>query len=517
MHTGTRVTKKKGLLLPEPFVNKIITAFPTCIGMAFIEDGEVIVQGQPSPFSLATLSDFQKQFQDKDILFFFGKSDGEMTDEDVQPFPLILTGDAKDRKCLLAGTLDGDYSLYHKPEHTAPAEAFAMLDIKERLDMLWAAADEDIGVFWKMLGKNAKFTEFFNDITRERGELTLLASNGEFKTFSKGNTLGGTFEWGSVSNILDYQEGEFPAKEKPVSTGFAAGKKVVKKKPAATVEPSKEEATPARSTVLHAPAAAAKAATSVPATGNGNGQVLEAKKVPFQRCPKGLSSEKTKNWLNHYVGRCPQGWRDMVKNGQWMQVKRIDATQPVEYREVQYKDFRELAHAVGHQPMPDAPDKAGAAEAAKDITEKTFEKNVAPIHKPAAEKTHAVPPKQLEAFEKNFMTSVDMKALREEIAKNGTPVLTPEFIQDLEFKGQTYSDLTKRDLREFLYMKEEKRKVLRQGYGELFDLAVAGLISMLHKYMPEESKKMLPAQVPEVVASAPADGTKKKVVKKKAA
>lgn len=291
-HSAVVVFKEKGKVLPDAFLEKVLKENPSGFGYAFCADdqpGEVLV----SPGASATLEEVkevQNTFDSSAILFCFCKTDNTDT-TDVQPFK-IITDDKE--KVLLAGVLEGEYTIYGEPKSPKPASHFALFKhVGPRLNQLHRLVKGDVNGFIEELSSQVQQDEFTSmSLKGEHSVIALMFPNGKVLTFT-GNCELSEFPWGWTSNTYGYTEtAELSAKDR--MKAILAKKKAEKAATSDTKEAVVEKE-------VDLPITATKTDTAVPDN-------------VYVQCPKEINGNKNiRNFYIKHAGFQPSGYKKKPK------------------------------------------------------------------------------------------------------------------------------------------------------------------------------------------------------------
>jgi hypothetical protein len=438
------VTKNQGQLIGEAALSKAMEGH-NAIGVAFVHEGELVAQKQPSPFDAESVKALQDEYKGNAIILCFQTLQSPINEEHVQPFEM-----ADDDGTQLAVFIDAEVGSYATPKQPQTAEyqwfekvfkpMFAQYVEKQgdkaSLDgfvqhMQLLSTKGDLGA---TLGK--------------RGVVKVLAATGEISTFNVGE---GMFKdvWGEVSH--GYSERTFPPAEveqsgakKKVLSLF--GKKTKAEEPAAPppVEPEKpaEEKPEGDKTVIHQPEPEKKAETAVvelPAAAARQGYIMARPKEQIRKNDKAMKKALGEVY-NHGL---PKGWKDT----DWFEI-------PVAKLNNKWEKRGETAIS-------------SALEKAKEMT-------------PQKAQIGLVPETQMKAFKETFMTS---PSITEHMKDPSLP--TMEKMIQAENKHPTWFDKTGIHVQDTLGWPPEKVEDLEKNYHDLYILRRIAINNMLVKMMLE--------------------------------
>lgn len=430
------LTKNIGQLPPDVACEKAMAGH-NVIGAAFVEDGELIVQRQASPFDLETLKEFQNEYKGSAIITIFQTMDTPINEGNIQPFSV-----EEDGKTLLAVFIEGEYERYAKPKETASAErrwfdtAFMPL-LKAYSEQ--KGEEASVKGFMDYLDDPA-MRKTLEESTTGRGVIKVLAETGEIKAFSKGE---GQFKssWGEVSH--GYSEGEFPATEKKASKFFGS-RKAKAEAPPAEVKPIEEKPKETDKTVVHKQEESKKTETAsiTPVLVARVGHVFARPIAEIRKHDK-----RMKGLLMGVLGGLPKGWKSM----DYFEIPKDKVN-----RNWELKDQTAISAA-----LEDA--KNGKSSAQQGL----------------------IPPKMQEDFKKIFLESSDIKKTMQ-----GVQTLPSiEQLQSDENKHPTWYDKTGIHVQHTFNWPRAKLDELASQYLPLYKLRAEAITNMLIKQMHEHPKK----------------------------
>lgn len=254
----TPVLKYKDCLVPESYLASALIEC-TAFGAAAALDGEtvsLIRQSVSSPDeALKEILELQERLKGHDVLMCFCKLPKGVTDEDIQPFRLVL----KDQdNAVIVGALSGNFD-DGENKSSKTDEWFTCMGeggLGPELYELWKENGQDLTKTVAAI-QSKKFSRYLFGLAIN-GSIALLAAKGteEGPLVIDPNKQYHDFSWGSTTDPFDYTE-ETQKEETPVTAKSEAPKEPEKPKSMAEKMLGKAAA----------PTTTAKPAASVPATG----------------------------------------------------------------------------------------------------------------------------------------------------------------------------------------------------------------------------------------------------------
>lgn len=295
-HEGIILQRNKNYTVPGELINKISEEFKSCACYAFADGDEVLYDQQHGTMALQNFEEIQSEYN-TDIIFFCGKNDSKYLEDDLQPFTLLEVN----KKPVLVAFLEGDFSSFHHPGTNHSDSFFVVNDFlrPEIKDMF-----QDVKGGLKELMKELdtpRFRRSLRNVIMSRGQIAILSKDGEILLFQK-NDKYKEFEWGKVSQHLNY-EGVEEAEEKQPEKELTFKEKLALKRKAKAEEEGEPKSTPHVPRVPEKPTEVPKPDTAVPT------KVEPEEKVVYPADT--YHGADLKKWYNrHRVGGRPQNWQD---------------------------------------------------------------------------------------------------------------------------------------------------------------------------------------------------------------
>lgn len=207
--------KNAGLIIPEGLVRKVFALPILYFGTMYREASGIITDKYTDIPSADDFMEAQEQNKDAAIVFFFSKT--ALSPESQQPFKIAEEGE----NVRLAMMLEGEYFNNDKAESAHSGEYHSTENIiKPLIQQNLQYASGDLVKCFDVMRPGQLGEKLINQSSVNRGCVVLLGDNGEILWIEKGNSLGGSFEWGKVSNRLGYTEGKEAASEPEKPKGF---------------------------------------------------------------------------------------------------------------------------------------------------------------------------------------------------------------------------------------------------------------------------------------------------------
>lgn len=217
MNTGAIVRKNPALLIPSAYITKLTDKYKTGFGFAMIDNNSIQMMGVKaselkSPMTLATaFEETQKAFKDSTILFHCLSADAPLPADEMQPFTLVI----KDKQPVVVAALEGGFITFDRPgtNHTNEYHAVNSF-LKEEIQATFTEAEgatlnDKLDKMLEMLD-NPRFRRSLQNILVPRGVITIMTQNDKILSFAK-NETGQSYDWGEVSDKMDYVEETAPA------------------------------------------------------------------------------------------------------------------------------------------------------------------------------------------------------------------------------------------------------------------------------------------------------------------
>jgi hypothetical protein len=453
------VIKSKGFSIAQEYISRACKE-AGYLGVALTQDGKLLVHHEPKKPTVESVNSVLEKFKDTTVLFCFGENTKTSLEEDRLPFHIVLDKAKGDE---VAVFLTGDFQGYEVKGSSHTAEYHCFQDfLEKKLPKIYRGAGGDLSEFLKELNDPITQQDLSNSWTN-RGFISMLASNGEAVTvFNKGNVFVRSYEWGTVSDGLGYEEkAEAPPKveEKKLSL---LEKMMLKKEG----KPIPSEATASVPAVPAPVQAASAAAIEAAATGD----MWEEVSLPPEAADnkeKWTNKRKIAWWVSE-IGYKPNGYKDMK-----LKVKRTKGTKRGLLADL--ADANGELPAIVHEEKVEAkaetmkvdpktlPDKKEAPENMKDTSPKHVSMENMPI----------LTPKQKLMMRKEWMADAEVvKVLGDDMQ---ALLIEPKKLKEMEDIYQPFFDSLGLDTRPFL----TKETLVKIGTIDINSLATMAFHAQL--------------------------------------
>src|SRR5882762_7739453 len=100
--------KKPGFVMPKAFLEKVLIKFPSSVGLSTTVVGSkgMILANMAAPGNLDNLLKIQEDNKDKAMVFGFGHDAPNFSEDEVQPWPFLIT----DKDVVGVVYMDGDFA-----------------------------------------------------------------------------------------------------------------------------------------------------------------------------------------------------------------------------------------------------------------------------------------------------------------------------------------------------------------------------------------------------------------------
>lgn len=205
MSTSMFAIKKPGFILPRPYLEKALLKFPSCVGLSttFAGSKGLVLANMAQPGNVDNLLKIQEDNKDKAIVFGFGHCAPNYSEDEVQPWPFLHDSTGKD--VLGVVFMDGDFAPFANgasPKSNARLAFDRYVILK--LQKIHSDVGGDLDKFTKELNTELIQQELCGTFL-ERGAILVHLANGDVSVVSN-NELEQQFDWGIVSNHLDYDD-----------------------------------------------------------------------------------------------------------------------------------------------------------------------------------------------------------------------------------------------------------------------------------------------------------------------
>jgi hypothetical protein len=494
MNTATIVVKKPGLYVPDDLLNTVSSRCPTAFGFGGRAEGKLVYEISPRSIALPELKQLQEAFKDEWLVMYFANFPKAELPDDCQPWS-INGADGEPLALLFA---EGTFKKYeglsgnHTGEFCASDEAWFPRISKAMVD-----ADNDEAKFFEELRKD-NFQRSLKNTFDDRGVFVFLPKAGEAIRFGESN-IGGSFDWGSTSNLHGYvaKVVAAPVKEaaKPGLAFLRGGGtpapaktpdievSVTEKEPVA--EPSGGEAVRSKEVTGINPAIVGKTDAQLEAAG-------WRKTFP----PPKLAKGKARNyWLRVFNGGHLPPNHESAQCSVWVAPDIIDlssrtASSKGEVENIAYQVNKRRKEAAGSGIVTPIEQKAIAeASAAAEILTKKDDKPITSGKSTVREKhvPSGTPSANTSPYLPTMTDDEKLKAMEvmdEYFKKDKQP--TPLEIQKGESKHATFSSATGYKFTDLLFLPVEQIYKLFDGNK----IAVASFVEMRRNYLDKTDLKL---------------------------
>lgn len=429
--------------LPPDEVLETAAKGHTAIGTAFMDNGELIVQKQSSPFTTATVKELHDQTKAVALVTIFQQMETPIDEANIQPFE--EKEDTSDGGTLthLAVFVEGELPKYGIPKQPQTAERDWFEKAFLPLVKAYVETDKEPSIAGCMTYlRTQAVTGALKSSLGERGVIKVFAETGDILTIEKGESLT-KGEWGDVSFS---KEKEAPTTAK-VTSLFSKGKAKTEDAPAPS--PSKEpEPKKDDKTIIHQSEPEKKTETAVGVTGAypppPEGRVW-ARPVHSVRS----HNKSFKKELQSMIGGLPKGWPTM----EWFAVEKTK----LPHKKWELKDQGAISSALEK------------AKNGKEFTAEDARKGL-------------VPDGMQKDFKDKFLPSIQKYV--------ETPNLpTMEELQADENKHPTWYDKTGIHIQDSLNLPPNKLEELDRDYHALYVLRMRALTNLVVKSIHEHPPK----------------------------
>lgn len=215
MYRGMFMIRKSGLIVPEPFLEKVKAEFPGPFGVAIVQESGPILRETMDPRQGdASLDEVLTAFKDNVIGVYFGDhKETETHENSIQPFELLRDSG---NNTVVVAFADGDFVA--NTVDSSGSAAYAMVDsfLKKLVLREFNSIKGDVDqLFLNILDDQHILKDAILNTIKTKGDIALLGSNKEYVHLGRGDRESQQFDWGFVSNTLGYIEGSFPEKAEP--------------------------------------------------------------------------------------------------------------------------------------------------------------------------------------------------------------------------------------------------------------------------------------------------------------
>jgi hypothetical protein len=461
MQTGTIVRRNAKTFIPNAFLEKVLEANPNGWGAAIVSDtdGEKsLLINHGTDLTVEFIQETMQTFEKNDITFYFANSEDALSEESTSPYILVeMDGVPK-----IIAFIEGNFPGHAKTDSALPPEYHMVHEVlKDKFQGLYDMVDGDLTKLMETVKKPFFRKEMLlNSVSR--GNITIVAANGESVSFVQGDTQA-EFPWGWTSNTHGYvAEGKKePPKEPPKKAMFEKiGKSTVR-----------EKATPSSPAAAEAAASAPKAETAV----------IKNYTTKKEKPPAHLSRKDKGNWYKHKIGYKPKGWENAVS---------VDVYVDPQGKVMSFSQVKALGtEAIGVMQLAKNPERDKDTETenlpetkmtnAPAAGEKAVTTEVLPLMSPDSRK-----------YVQNMMKDA---GVQKTISENADMILKPDKVQQQEAK---FADFAKQlgdkvDITDFIKWSYEMRLKLAQERPDASANMNHTFAIMLAKYMLKEGNTEL--------------------------
>lgn len=243
------IVRQAGKTFPPDVLDKLIAQYPSSFGATLIENGKMDVLAASSVASKDLLLEMLNTTgKNVDIMLSFGKSDGELSDDDLQPMVILEHDEEGTPVADLVLALSGEFAGADIPETTHTEHFFAASKVREEVVMVHTEMEGDLEKTIKAID-GPRFRKFAQNLMLGAATLSFMASNGKqvtIKTTDKDQTT----SWGWSSVNLANPPGVHAVPEKKVEAPPMSAMDKLRAKMAAgkagtaVVEPAEKEEKP---------------------------------------------------------------------------------------------------------------------------------------------------------------------------------------------------------------------------------------------------------------------------------
>jgi len=313
MHEGLIVEKGAKASIPPDVIQGVCNNFNGQISVSYADQGKINTEvfenaKADANATITALSETLEILGDHRVVLFGQRyKDGDVMDEDKQPFPIII-GDDNHMKLVafLEGTFPGyDREDSHSPEYYAFSEY-----IFEKINEAYEACGKDLT---KLMGRldTAVVRKDFGNLWTPRGFLTLFDCAGRMIHYPK-NELALNLPWGNMSRPVDEIKTEVkvvevqgpPAKAETPAERIARIRAAAAGKAPVVASTSPIAPQPTSVPIVEKP----KTDTAVPSTAGKDERIFPPAKLTKNR--------QIKNWVNNnFQNSASHNADDVRKNG----------------------------------------------------------------------------------------------------------------------------------------------------------------------------------------------------------
>jgi hypothetical protein len=418
--------KSKGFSIAQEYISRACKD-AAYLGVALAQEGALLIHHEPKKPTVEGVNSILEKFKDTTVVFCFGENSKTLLEEDRLPF-LVTLDKAKGDE--VAVFLTGDFQGYEVKGSSHTSEYHCFQDfLEKKLPKIYRGAGSDITEFLKELNDPITQQDLSNSWTN-RGFISILASNGEVMTiFNKGNVFVRTYEFGTVSDGLGYEE-KAAAAPKPEEKKLSMLEKMMLKKEG---KPIPSEAT---ASVPAVPAPKQDTSSAAISAAISDDQFEE---VSLPAEAKDWTNKKKIQWWVSEVGYKPNGYKDMK-----LKVKRTKGTKKGILADL--ADANGDLPAIVHDAATASTEERVVPAASMKVDPKTLPekkeapenaKNISPQHV-LVDNLPILSPKQKLNLRKEFLADAEIvKILGDDMQ---TLAIDPKRLKELEDNYQPFWD-----------------------------------------------------------------------------
>jgi hypothetical protein len=215
--SGIICVVKAGFTLPVELQDKLLAECPHGFSYSVAGADNVLESGffsNEKPEDIKkTLMEYVTKFKDKTLVLFFNRME-DPPELCQQPIPLLTS---KAGTVLINAFTDGEFKKYDASQEFDPGTAFLMEYFGDAIARKYAECKNSLDNLFTELDREDYRKELWAHL-EPRGCVLLHDIRGKTMTFNRKNSEIGQYDWGLVSNALDYKEEkpEEPEVEMPV-------------------------------------------------------------------------------------------------------------------------------------------------------------------------------------------------------------------------------------------------------------------------------------------------------------
>lgn len=203
MNTSTIIHLPPGRTADTAFLAEAVVKFPTVFGFAFQQDGVLEEEVHSKAWKAEEIQEILEYAKDGHRVLMMGNWPQAKLPDDIQPYVLR---DQQDQP-ILAMFMEGDFAGYsgiqegHTDEYNVSDEV-----VFPRIEKAWKDAECDFDKFVEEL-RGGAVARTLKNAFKHRGYFLLLPRTGDPIIIAE-NEIGGTYSWGTASNVagLSYKE-----------------------------------------------------------------------------------------------------------------------------------------------------------------------------------------------------------------------------------------------------------------------------------------------------------------------